>query len=344
MVLERLVPFAVAATFVMAFSTSLTIADPPEKWLTISDHQEQPIEDLDRTTAETVETSVIETETETVGYQKPLPLSLSLDYTLVSDYIFRGINLSEHAREGREMPNHQLKASMSMDLAPLWGGEPGHCGEIGFDAWFEWYADQKKINVSEGANIQEIDYTVWYGYYVEPIYTKVKIGWIGKAFPNLDGVHNDDKTNEWFLSLVHNDAWVWRCLGYQGEAGILNPTMSLYHDLHISGGVWVDLGISHGFQFEALPYLTITPSYALHIDGGWTGPVFGTDDHDTRLAGMTYGIDVSYDLTEVLRMPLWAGSMKVSGFLNYFDPTGRMRSTLPYEDELYGGVKLAWSW
>ncbi len=267
-------------------------------------------------------------------------MSLDVDYTLVSDYIFRGFNFSEHATEGREALNHQLGVSMGLDLAPLWGGKAGECGSLSFGAWFEWYADQDKIS-GDGANIQEIDYSISYSYSVEPIATDITIGWIDYVFPNWAGP--GDRTHEWFLSFAHNDAWMWRWAGHDGEDGILNPTFDFYHDMEAFGGTWMDFGISHGF--ELVEDFTLTPSYTLHIDGGWAGPAAGlVDDHDTRIAGMTYGVDVTYDLTQILQMPEQAGSMSISGFLNWFDPTQRLRSTLGWEDYLYGGVKLAWSW
>ncbi|MBN2562651.1 MAG: hypothetical protein JXQ75_17130 [Phycisphaerae bacterium] len=333
---------AVVATAILALSPPSLIAQE-SNWLSYSNPQNEP--DGGATAGDQLveETTTIEEETpasEGSEYEKPLPLSLSLDYTLVSDYIFRGFNFSEHATEGREALNHQMGVSLGLDLAPLWGGKPGQCGELGFSTWFEWYADQDKIS-GDGANIQEIDYTISYGYSVEPIATDITIGWIEYVFPNWEGP--GDRTHEWFLSFEHNDAWAWRWLGYKGEDGILNPTFSFYHDLEAFGGTWMDFGISHGF--ELVEHLTFTPSYTLHIDGGWAGPAAGlVDDHDTRIAGMNYGLDLTYDLTELLRMPKWAGSMSISGFINWSDPTQRLRSTLGQEDQFYGGMKLAWSW
>lgn len=317
-----------------------TEAHAPGDFAHSQDEPEAPSQDEpeDEMMAETTDT-VLEVD-DAPGWQKPLPLSLSLEYTLVSDYIFRGINFSEHATEGRETPNHQLGTSISLDLAPLFGAESGKYGEIGFDTWFEWYGDQRKIS-GDGANIQEIDYTIWYSYSVEPIATDFTIGWIDYIFPNVRGT-NDDRTNEWFISIAHNDAWMWRWIGYEGEDGILNPSLDVYHDLHISGGVWADFGVSHGF--ELIDNLTLTPAYTLHIDGGWAGPLLKLDDHDTRLAGMTWGLDVTYDMTELMHLPDWAGSVSLSGFLNYFNPTSRFRSTLGFEDQLFGGMRVAWSW
>jgi len=327
----------VCGLVVLAMSLGQSRGD--DRWLAYPGTASERTPNADeQMTAESSQSSTVESP----GWQKPLPLSLGIEYTLVSDYIFRGVNFSEHAAEGREKPNHQLLTSMALDLGPLWGAKPGQCGEVGFDVWFEWYPDQDKLNPNTESSIQEIDYTIWYGYDVEPLATYVKVGWLDYVFPNLGDVGNDDRTNEWFISLEHNDAWAWRWLGYQGDDGILNPTLAFYHDMHLSGGTWLDLGISHGF--ELAKNLTFTPSYTLHVDGGYLGPVLSPDDHDTRIAGMTYGMDLTYDLTELLQLPDWAGTMSISGFLDWFDPTGRLRRTLQVEDELYGGVKLAWSW
>jgi hypothetical protein len=274
------------------------------------------------------------------AWKKPLPLSLTLEYCLVSDYVFRGFNYSEYPHEGREMPNHQLSTTLSLDLAPLWGGEEGAAGSIGFNFWSEWYAGQEKLT-GEGCNNQENDYTLSYSYDIAPIATTATVSWLDYVSRNVRDT-NDDRTNEWSLCLEHNDAWAYRWLGYQGEEGILNPMLAFYQDMHTSGGTWLDLGVSH--DFEVVKNLTITPSYTLNIDGGYWGPQLRLDDHDTRIAGMTWGLNIAYDMTELLRLPSEAGSITISGFLDYFNPTSRLRRTLDFEDQLWGGVKLAWSW
>lgn len=315
------------------------LAEPGESWLSYADIQDPPTGKGERADVASSEMTATTDE-----WQKPLPMSFSIYYSLVSDYIFRGINFSEFAREGREKPNHQMGTSMSLDLAPLWGGKPGQCGEVGFDTWFEWFAGQRQLNPNTGENIQEIDYNVWYKYHVEPIATDVKLGWVMYVYPNVIGVQNDDRTHEWYIALAHNDAWLWRGLGYQGEAGILNPTVTWYHDMHVSGGDWIDFSISH--PFELVRNVTFTPLYMLHVDSGWCGPLV-QDDRDTRIAAMTYGIDLTYDMTELLQLPVWAGRITISGFLNFTDLMNQIehyRPLLGTRDELYGGMKLAWSW
>jgi hypothetical protein len=345
MSMNRLTTLGMICAATLAFSVSAAMADEPEpQWLAFDDGSQQPSDGQTKSVTETQTTTEKPAE-----WEKPLPMSLTLQYVLVSDYIFRGINFSEYDREGRERLNHQMSTSLSLDLAALCGKPAGQCGEIGFDTWFGWFAGQKEINPTTGANIQEVDYTVWYSYNVEKLATEVKVGWVDYVYPNVVGVSDNDRTNEWFFTLTHNDAWMWRSLGYTGEDGILNPTVCFYHDMHINRGAWTDFCINH--PFEIVKNLTFTPSYMLHVDMGWSGALsrdsHGSDDHDTRVAGMTYGLDLTYDLTEALHLPPWAGTMAVSGFLNWFDPTSAFRHygpTLGVQDELYGGMKLSWSW
>jgi hypothetical protein len=346
MISRRLVS-SIIAFAVMALTAPFAWAEPKEPmWLSYADQQYEP--PAKQAAAENAPTT-LEPSTEPAEWEKPLPISLTLQYTLVSDYIFRGINYSEYPHEGRERPNHQLLTTISLDLAPLWGRPKGEYGEIGFDGWFEWFSGQKAINPTTGENIQEIDYTVWYQYTVEKLATDVKLGWVDYTYPNVVDVGDDDRTNEWFICLTNNDAWAWRGLGYQGKEGILNPCLSFYQDMHTNRGCWADLGINH--PFEIIKNLTFTPSYTLSIDFGWMGALakdlHGCDNHDTRIAGMTYGMDLTYDLTELLHLPVQAGKIAISGFLNWWDPTQQIRHYGPLlntQDELYGGMKLTWSW
>ncbi|MCH8967222.1 MAG: hypothetical protein IID43_06050, partial [Planctomycetes bacterium] len=108
------------------------------------------------------------------GQVQQRPWSMGLTYSLYSDYIFRGINFSEHAREGREKANHQLSIDLDLDLASLWGGAPGSLGSLAFSTWFEWYADQEILNPAAGGNnLQEVDYTIAWSYDVEEIASTV---------------------------------------------------------------------------------------------------------------------------------------------------------------------------
>ncbi len=273
---------------------------------------------------------------EQAGFDKPFEIGLS--YALVSDYIFRGINFSEYAGEGREKPNHQLSTSLLVDLEKL---GLGPVGSIGFDTWYEWFAAQEKIS-GDGANIQEIDYVVYWSYDLERIATGLTIGWTHFSFPNWAG--GGDRTNEWWFSLEHNDAWMWKWLFPDNEDGVLNPSLFFAHDWDLAKAAWMELAISHGFEFEALPHVTITPGIKLGVDLGYLGPLTGTDDHDTRFALIEYSLGIDFDLSGALSLPDYLGSLTLSPFLAFSDALQSPENHGTIQDEFYGGVSVGWSW
>jgi len=280
-------------------------------------------------------------ETETAQVQEPTcPFSLSLSYAIYSDYIFRGVNFSEYDGEGREKLNHQLTVSLGYDL--------GDFGSIGFDTWFEWFAGQKKIDPDRGGqNLQEVDYTISWSHPIEPIATDLTLGYTYFLFPNLahtlrqDGArgnNNDDRTHEYWFSLEHNDAWMWKwLLGDAIEDGVLNPSFFFAHDVGALPGVWMEFGLSHGFVIPGVDNLTITPSWTLMVDGDYWSDGF-------KLAGDRWSLGVEYDLTPVLHLPKWAGSLTVGGDLSFFNAFGNMEDNHVLQDEFYGGMAVTWAW
>jgi len=84
---------------------------------------------------------------EAPGWTKPIPIGFYLDYTVATDYIWRGINFSEFRGEGREKLNHQLTAGVNYDT--------GDFGKIDFSVWFEWYGANDRITgVNSDGNLQ----------------------------------------------------------------------------------------------------------------------------------------------------------------------------------------------
>ncbi len=63
----------------------------------------------------------------------------------------------------------------------------------------------------------------------------------------------------------------------------------------------------------------------------------------TRLAYSQIGLEASYDLTPVLHLPDWAGSVTLSSFLYYNDALGTTESDDSIQDEFFGGMSLGWS-
>ena len=281
------------------------------------------------------------TEIETVqDTEEPaLPISLGLSYALYTDYIFRGVNFSEYDGEAREKLNHQLTVSLAWDM--------GDYGTIGFDTWFEWFAGQKKIDPDRGGqNLQEVDYTIWWSYSIEPIATDLTLGYTFFQFPNLahtlrqDGArgnNNDDRTHEYWFSLEHNDAWMWKPLFPDNEEGILNPSFFFAHDVGAIPGAWMEFGLSHGFAVPGVDNLTITPAWTLCVDGDyWT--------RGFKLAGDQWSLAAEYDLTPVLQLPDWAGSISITGELYFFNAFGNMEDSHTIQDEFWGGLTVNWAW
>ena len=270
-------------------------------------------------------------------WTKPIPLSFSIDYTLITDYIFRGVNFSEYAREGREELNHQLSVGTELDM--------GEWGNLGMSIWFEWYAGQERLTTTDSNNLQEVDYTVYYSRDIETLHMTIETGWIGYHFPRLNG--DADFTHEWYVTLSFDDGPLWRAFGVGTEGPVLNPYVSYYLDLDDFRGSWLEFGISHDFSLAEicggapiLRNITVTPSLVLGMDHRWLNPALGVGSPSTRLANLTYGLDVAYDLGAAVNLPAEYGSLTLTGSL-YFSQAFRDEII---NDEFWGGATLGYSW
>ena len=296
------------------------------------------------------------------GWQKPgllKALSCRLEYTLATDYIWRGINFSEYRGEGREKLNHQLLVGFEIDPSQL-GTAP--IGRFGGTIWFEWFAGQERLTDWSGENLQEVDYTVYWAYDVEPIGLGVEVGWIAYHFPRLrdsaapspsDGAY----THELYVTLRFDDSKLF-------GRPMLNPAVTYYHDLDDVQAGFLIAEISHDFAlakcFKDTPLLkglTITPSLALAVDHryydksgyGSRSPVVQEPPivevytaKGTQLAYLQYGLEIAYDLGGALALPKEIGGITLKGFLNYtnsFHDSSRL-----VQDEFWGGMSVSWDW
>ncbi len=270
-----------------------------------------------------------EAPAESGGVQKPLPISLSVEYTLVSDYVFRGVNFSEYSGEGRERCNQQLSVGAELDL--------GDYGAVGVSAWFEWFSGQQAtaFGDTEATNdLQEVDYTVYWGMDIPNLPLSVETGWLAYTFPHVLG--DGHYTNEWYISLAFDDSVL-----FGTESSVLNPYAAWYVDVDDVDGCWVELGISHDFPLAALglagtPFLgdlTVTPSAVLGIDKNQF-------DTGTNVHNILYGMAVSYDLGTALGIPEQYGSLTLTGTLNF----SQAINDDVISDEFFGGITLGWGW
>lgn len=271
------------------------------------------------------------------------PFGLGVTYYLFSDFVFRGINFSEYAGEGREKLNHQMTTAIDVPL-----GKNGKFGTFGFDTFFEWFAGQEHLgSTPPGAHLQEIDFTLRYSYFVEPIQTKATVGWTEFTFPRTNAVH--DRTNEWWFKLEHNDAWLWRGLGYKGTDGILNPSFFFAQDTGYILGQWYEISLNH--PFTLCKNLTWTPKVTFAFDGGYIQRSIngGPGSRQFEYAYTQPGMELKYDLTELLHLPKWAGSVYISGQLYYnfvsdVEKDRNRASKTVLDDILFGGLTVGWTW
>ena len=266
--------------------------------------------------------------------ETPCPMSFSVDYTLVTDYIWRGINSSEYRGEGREKLNHQLGVGFSYDAREF--------GAFGGLIWLEWYGGQEALTPGSNDHLQEVDYIAYWSYALDPIATTVETGVIFYQFPQVSG--DPGCTHEWYLTLSFDDTKLFRT-----EESVLNPYVSIYIDTDdVKRGIWLELGVSHDFilaemgcaETPFLKDLTISPSFVLGYDHRYMDKLFLTDQGTSKLHNMVYGLSMSYDLSGALGLPARFGALSVTGFLKFSDA---VRDEL-IDDEFWGGVTFAWQW
>jgi hypothetical protein len=266
--------------------------------------------------------------------------TFSLSYTLLSDYVSRGIIYSDYPQEGREKLNHQMSTELGLDIATLLNRAEGTCGQFTFTTWFDWFAEQDRIDPLKGQReLAEVDYTLSWTYEVKPLHTTTTIGYAFYVIPSWV----ETNTQEWYFSLEHNDAWMWKWLLPENDEPVLKPYYALYYDTDLNcGAIWMDVGFSH--DFTLFDDLTITPSLDFGIDHRFLGPTLGLNEGTTRLATIQYGLTLSYDLTKLLHFDrLNAGTISISGSLYFSDAVGSAARRGEIRDHWFGGPTLTWS-
>ncbi len=303
-------------------------------------------------------------------WKKPIPLTFSIDYTLVTDYIWRGVNLSEYKRswgfagnEGRERLNHQLTLGTELDL--------GRAGRVGGSIWFEWFEGQDYLTPHDrDSELQEVDYTIYYGYNIESIGTDVEIGFIWYTFPHADAdgaAGNGDigSTQEIYFKLSFDDSLWWRALGFKNvKDPIVNPYLFYAWDMDLApSGSYGEFGLSHDFVLADLgakrtpvfKNITITPSWSMAWSHNWLSTYSldptalkaiqnegrGYPSNVSRLNNMTYSLVISYDLKSALNIPdKYCGALYLNGFVSYSQAMARHF----LNDELWGGISIGYEW
>jgi hypothetical protein len=304
---------------------------------------------------------------EEVGSTKMIPwLTISVDYAMVSDYIWRGLNFSEYDTEGREKLNHQLGLTTEIDLAEL-TGQP--IGKVGANVWFEWFVGQERLTTWSDNNLQETDYTLYWGMDIPDTPFGIEFGWIAYHFPRVRDSGSEDATDaerprgsdaaythEVYGSVSYDDSdTLGTLLGIDGP--VLSPELTYYQDLDdVQAGI-ITLGISHEFAMAdygctdvmVLKDLTVTPKAILTVDHRYYDKADVGSNRDaadaskgTKLAYLQYQVDVALDLNGVFDIPAQFGNFTVGGFLAYTNSFHDEAAGV--QDEFWGGMTFGWSW
>ena len=317
--------------------TSIVTAADQQNWLAAAG-------DIEQQESDRVEKVVAEESAE--GFQKAIPLTIGIDYTLASKYMWRGQDLTpDHNRM-----NHQMTVAAEYDL--------GAFGAIGGSVWFQWNGGYQYGSENHDGSLQEVDYTVYWGYTIDCIGLSTEVGFIWYQFPHAEAAN----TQEIYMSLGWDDGILWKAVGL-GDSAILNPTFSLYFDvdeakdLADSGcPVWGEFGFSHDFALADYG-LKCTPilkdlTFGLNWMTGWATNYAWTDFYSGPMT-MQFGATLNLDLKSVFQIPdQYCGDLYLTGFLNYnlalTNNAGQIGDPAPnsagVSDNLWGGMSIGYAW
>ena len=278
------------------------------------------------------------------GPFKPSPLTFGVKYMLVTDYIFRGINMTEYRGEGRERPNHQLELNIETETG-YWL-EPD-LGAVGMTIWFNWWGGQQAADRTAADNLHEVDYTFYWTYRDREQEHAVEIGLVYYTWPRRS---NDvDSTQEVYVKVTIDDRDFWAM-----DRPMLKPFFYYGLDIDLTDqGSWIEVGVEHKLsladveafnQSPVLRYMTITPSLRYGLDNRYLHVFAEQEGHpgqeSTRCAFLEYRLDLDYDLTGALNVDEQYGNMNIAAFVSFSDA---LREHI-LNDELYGGIGLGYRW
>jgi hypothetical protein len=273
--------------------------------------------------------SLIEQEDKELGWQKPLKeLTLSANYYLWSDYIFRGVNMSEYPGEGREKPVNQMDVTGEYKFTKVFG--------VGGKFFASWAVADNALWGND-RNIQELRYTPYLIADIEQIASRVMVGFNFFNYPNAPAGRKHDM--EWYFQVCHNDAWMWKALWPDNTKGVLNPFLFVAQNIdEAEGGMAGLLGVYHPFEVPGIKYLTWNPQLSLAADHRLVGKLVA-DNPTTKMLFINYGMTLSYNIARALQLPPAVGDITISGNLYY------SQAFADYiHDVLYGGLQVGWAW
>jgi hypothetical protein len=358
---SRVILCAIAMGLVWVGTTGEAIGAEPElNWLTVA---QTPPPAPEATTYEPVlapegEPDPMYAEEDDFGADeraKAIALGFAVDYTFVSDYVWRGINATEFQGEGHERPCHQLRFGLESDSTDWLDVD---LGTVGATAWFQWYGGfLAQTNGQSGDHLQQVDYSLYWKRNVPELGTHFELGWVYRTWPRVhdiapDVAGDEETTYEVYVKLTFDDSAF-----FGTEKPVFSPYIyyGLDYDLADEGS-WIELGVSHEFiladlePFSSAPmlnYMKVTPSASLGIDHRYLDSstlqkisTTARGTRSTKFANLLLGVAFDYDLTGAMGVSEEYGTLNAGAFVYFSDA---LREDI-LNDTLYGGVRIGYSW
>jgi hypothetical protein len=239
-----------------------------------------------------------------------------------SDYVYRGIDRSETSAS-EDSGNMQIEGQMRFDL--------GRFPDL-FMGVFTNINDADPIS-----RFQEIR-----PYFGLELTARPIIFTVGNTFyiyPDRD----EFNTAEVFARLKLDDSYFFR-----SDEPVFSPYVLAAWDYDKYDGFYIEAGVRHDFAIDELD-VVLSPiariAYVLNqkafrevgLPGNDPGFESGTSGNDTGFQHYEIGMELSYGLNDVLKIPARYGQLDLKGYLFYTD---QLENDLRASTELYGGVGI----
>ena len=239
-------------------------------------------------------------------------VNLDLTITYMTDYIFRGIEILEPPGS-EDRINLQIDGKLSFDL-----GKAPHP----FVAVFANIAESDPIST-----FQEIRPSLGFDWTLRPFV--LSAGYTSYIYPDRD----DMETQEVWARVELDDSYF-----FKTDKPIISPYVFGAYDIDLYDGTYVEAGISHDFEFEDFNLTIRTEASVAYVyDFALFEVNPGDDQEEHGFQHYQLGLIGTYDLNDLLNIPLRYGEWSIVGYLYYTDG---IDDDLRAATELYGGAGI----
>jgi len=279
------------------------------------------------------------------------PVKGKLSYTFITDYMFRGLNMSDilggHVGRG----NHEVTYGVSVDLADV---GIDNVGELGLTVKNAFLIAYKNTNANRALTDISISLTRPCEL-LDMVDGMVTIEWRNYKWENQNTfTGGNERTQEVTLGLSFSDGAIFEALtGKDMGKNVLNPTIKWICDYELADGgqLWL-FGLSHpvdlGECTPELAGLTLKPSWTIAVDNRYYGSYISNltngavdPEETTRFAYMDWGLGASADLTRTVGLN--CGKLGIQGGIGFVQALEKLQNMVLH-DNLYSYVSLVYEW